>query len=454
MLTTTPLYLEVMPPHSIEAEESVLGSVMVDPLAIKKVSAIVKPSDFYLVKHQWLFDAMARLNKANQPIDAVTLRNELESAGKLAEFGGAAELTRLMCVVPTALHAEGYAQIVADHAVRRSLINVAGRIAKSAYDLESPVNDQAAKAFAELRTVNTYKSDAADIRTVSLGLLDKLDWWAEHPMRPGEVRGERTYLPALDGMIGGIERDDMIILAARPGVGKSALSGIVAHEKARHGERVLFFSLEMSQERIIKRMASRVARVPFDKAKRGQCNSDELSALYEAISAIAELPLIVRDQSGITTAQIDAIVSQLMPLNMVIIDNINIIGDPKDNGENRATQVGRISANLKNMARNYNVPVWCICHMNREIERRTDGVPTLADLKESGDIEQNADDVIFMFTDKADIKRKWDGTIDDKAGTTITFMPAKLRDGNTDAVAKMYFNKPIQDFAAIARDQK
>lgn len=439
--TVTPMYLEVMPPSNIEAEEALLGSVMIDPTAMRRILAIVKPSDFYLVRNQWMFDAMLRLHKAHMPIDAVTVRKELDAAGQLAEFGGPAQITYYMTVTPTAIHAEGYAQIVKDMAVRRGLISVASDIAKNAYDLEAEAQEQTAKAFAALRTVNTYNAQSADIGTVAGEVFDELSYWSEHPIGKNEVRGLKTYIPALDMMIGGIEPDDLIINAARPGVGKSAFAGIIAYEKAKRGERVLYFSLEMSQKRIIRRIASRLARVPYDKAKRGQCDSDELSRLMQAAGHIAELPLIVRDQSGITTAQIDAAISQLMPLDMVIIDNINIIGDPKEKGENRATQVGRISANLKNMARNYNVPVWCICHMNRDIERRADGVPTLADLKESGDIEQNADNVLFMYTAKEDIKQ------DEHDGAIITLLPAKLRDGNTDAAAKLYFNKPIQDFA-------
>lgn len=443
---------DFLPPSDEQAEECVIGSVLVDTDALKRVMAVVKPADFYTIKHRWVFEALLKLSQNNQPIDAVTLRRELESSGKLAEIGGPAQITYYMTVVPTAMHAGGYAKIVADMATRRSLIKAASDIATQAYDVETPVAEQTGRAYSLLRSINTYNSDAVDLRSASMTLLNKLEYWADNPLRPGDVRGERTYLAPLDGMIGGAERDDLIIIAARPGVGKSCLSGIVAYEKAKRNERVLFFSLEMSQERIIRRMASRLARVPFDRAKHGQCVGDELAALMRHVGDIAELPMIIRDQSGITTAQIDAIVSQSMPLDMIFIDNINIIGDPKEKGENRATQVGRISANLKNMARNYNVPVWCICHMNRQIEARSDGVPTLADLKESGDIEQNADEVIFMFTQKSDIKRKWDGTPDDKAGAVITFMPAKLRDGNTDAVAKMYFNKPIQDFAPIARD--
>jgi replicative DNA helicase len=437
--------IDVRPaPNSIEAEESLLGSILIEPDTIYKCRDLVQPIDFFIMRNRWIYEAMLDLCARSMPIDFVTLGRALEARAQLGEIGGTPALSRLMTIVPTAIHAYGYARMIVGASVRRGLLAAASEIAKMAYDESEDVEAQKARALYLLTEIRCGHDMARPVAEVASKLYDQIVEWSKTPLAPGHVRGMSTGFRAIDVMLGGLERRQLYILAGRPGMGKSAFAGQVAHNSAKQGRRVAFFSIEMSAQQILSRLVCADARVAWEAIKRGVVPEDKWEVLTDKISDVSNLPIVIDDSSRTTTARIESAVSKLGQVDLIVVDHLGLLGDAGMRGENETIRLGRMSWALKQIAKDYNVPVLCLCQLNRSVDSRENKRPMLSDLRQSGNIEENADAVLMIY-------REDYYTIETENKNTVEILPRKLRDGDVDGVAMLYFEKQYCHFAEIER---
>ncbi|MBN1887043.1 MAG: replicative DNA helicase [Thermoflexales bacterium] len=434
-----------LPPHSLEAEEAVLGSILIDPTALDQAGAhLSQPGDFYLVKHGWIWDTMHTLHKRRDPIDFLTVCEELDRRGQLADAGDQAYLSHLIGSVPTAIHAEGYARIVADTARRRRLIQAAGDIVQLAYAEDLDIDQVEADALRLLCTIQPGNGKMLTARHVAGEVLDMVSTWAENPLKPGQVRGLSTGFSAIDRTLGGMARDTLIILAGRPGMGKSALAFNIAENVARQGKHVAVFSLEMSRRKVVARLACGRARVNWLRVQQGLTDGQDLTRLMAAIGELGELPLAISDATDLTTAQVRAEVARLhakKPLSLVVLDHIGLLADQDDNEVRR---LGKITWALKRVAKDFGLPVLALAQLNRSVESRDNKRPKLGDLRESGKIEENADVVLMMYREKY---------YKPDAQDVVEIIARKNRDGETHANAHLRFVEEYARFYDVAEGE-
>lgn len=445
-MTTTPL-IDRMPPHSVEAEEAVLGSVLIDPEAIFRVSSFLKADDFYIVKNQWVWETCVRLHERREPIDFVTATRELAARGQLDEIGGPAYVSHLINVVPTAIHAEGYGRIVERTAVRRRLLNAASEIAKLAYE-ESDEIDQTVDAAEQALFSVSQRRAAREVVPISDAIrayFDRIEYLYEHR---GEPLGIPTGFLDLDKMLGGLQRSDLIIVAARPGVGKTSLLLNMALNAARRfHQRVAIFTLEMSNEQIVQRLVSSETGIDSQRLRLGDLQEDEWPLFVQATSALSETSIFVDDTPSIGALQLRTKARRLHAedgLDLIIVDYLQLMtGDTRS--ENRVQEISYLSRSLKALARELNVPVLVASQLSRAVEQRSDKRPVLSDLRESGSIEQDADIVMFIYRDDVydeDSERK----------NVAELIVAKHRNGPTGTV-ELYFQRNLTQFRnALKRD--
>ena len=395
-MTTTPL--DRLPPHSVESEEAVLGSILIDPEALDRVSFLAD-SDFYIIKHQWAWAASLALRDRRQPLDAVTLRRELETRGQLDEIGGPAYLTYLMTVVPTAIHAEGYATLVAQAANRRRLLAAASDIAQLAYDestADDQVNDRAEQVIFKARRTAGARAIKPLAQTV-VEYFNRIEYLYEHR---GEPLGVPTGLIDLDKMLGGLQKSDLIVVAARPGVGKTSLELNIALAAAhRFHQRTLVFSLEMSYEQVTERLVAQTSEINSQSLRFGQLTDADWPSLVQATSTLGEVPVWIDDTAGLSVGQVRAKARRFQAehgLDLIVIDYLQLMTSER-RSENRNQEISAISQGLKNLARELNVPVLVASQLSRAVEQRTDKRPMLSDLRDSGAIEQDSDVIIFIY---------------------------------------------------------
>lgn len=444
-MTTTPI--ERMPPHSIDAEEAVLGSILIDPEAIFRVSSFLKREDFYIVKNQWVWEACLALHERREPIDPVTLGRELEARGQLAEVGGLAYIQQLVNVVPTAIHAEGYGRIVERTALRRRLLAAASEIAQLAYDEAEEIDETIDAAEQALFGVSQRRisRDMRPIADVIRDYYDRIEYLYEHR---GEPLGIPTGFVDLDKLLGGLQRSDLIIVAARPGVGKTSLMLNMALSAARRfHQRVAIFSLEMSNEQIVQRLVSGETGIDSQRLRLGTLEEDEWPLFVQATSALSETQVFVDDTPSISALQLRTKARRLHAehgLDLIIIDYLQLMtGDNRS--ENRVQEISYLSRSLKGLARELSVPVLVASQLSRAVEQRSDKRPVLSDLRESGSIEQDADIVMFIYRD--DVYDE-----DSERRNVAELIVAKHRNGPTGTV-ELYFQKNLTQFRnALKRD--
>lgn len=389
-----------IPPQNVDAEMSLLGAVLIDEEVLADVSEHVKPKDFYDKRHGIIYDAVMRLFEKNKPVDLLTLTDELKRKGEIDEIGGSAYLTELTNYVPTAAHAESYAEIVAQKAVRRRLIKASGEISELGYDESTTTQELLQQAEAELFTVSdqSLKQDLVSLESI---LTDSFDRIEELHRNKGSLRGVRTGYRDLDNMTAGLQRSDLIILAARPAMGKTTLVTNLAYNVATIAKQpVLFFSLEMSKEQLVDRMLADASGVDSWNIRTGNLSDDDFSKLSEAMGEMAEAPIYIDDTPGVSVLEMRTKARRAaheQPLGLIIIDYLQLMqGSGRDNG-NRVQEVSEISRGLKLLARELDVPVIALSQLSRSVESRSPQIPQLADLRESGSIEQDADIVMFIY---------------------------------------------------------
>jgi replicative DNA helicase len=389
-----------IPPQNIDAEKSLLGAVLIDEETLADVSEHVSPKDFYDKRHAAIFDAMMRLFERHKPVDLLTLTDELKKKDDLDIVGGAAYLTELTNYVPTAAHAEAYAEMVAQKAVRRRLIKASGEISEMGFDEDTTTQELLEKAEAELFSVSdqSLKQDLVSIETI---LTDSFDRMEELHRNKGALRGVRTGWRDLDNMTAGLQRSDLIILAARPAMGKTTLVTNLAYNVATVAKQsVLFFSLEMSKEQLVDRMLADASGVDAWNIRTGNLSDDDFSKLSEAMGEMAEAPIYLDDTPGLTVLEMRTKARRAAhdaPLGLIIIDYLQLMQGSGRDSSNRVQEVSEISRGLKLIARELNVPVIALSQLSRSVENRSPQIPQLSDLRESGSIEQDADIVMFIY---------------------------------------------------------
>jgi len=433
-----------IPPQNIDAEKSLLGAVLIDEETLADITEHVTQKDFYEKRHGMIYDAMMRLYEKRKPVDLLTLTDELKRKKELDEVGGSAYLTELTNYVPTSAHAASYAEIVAQKAVRRRLIRASAEISEFGYDEESSTQELLQQAEQELFAVSdqSLKQDLVSIETI---LTDSFDRMEELHRNKGQLRGVRTGYRDLDNMTAGLQRSDLIILAARPAMGKTTLVTNLAYNVATIAKQsVLFFSLEMSKEQLVDRMLADASGVDAWNIRTGNLSEDDFSKLSDAMGEMAEAPIYIDDTPGVTVLEMRTKARRAAheaPLGLIIIDYLQLMqGSGRDKG-NRVQEVSEISRGLKLLARELNVPVIALSQLSRSVESRTPQIPQLSDLRESGSIEQDADIVMFIY------REAYYNPDTDRENITDLII-AKHRNGPTGKV-ELYFHPERLRFMSL-----
>lgn len=401
-----------LPPQNIEAEQSLLGALLIDKDAIIRVAESLNPVHFYRTEqHGRIFEAILELFEKREPIDLVTITEKLKKKDSLDMVGGSAYLTTLVNTVPTSAHIEHYAKIIKEHAIRRSLIAQATRLIESAYDESLPVEailETAEQGIFAISQQSIKRDFVAlkDLLTVSFDRLDELQ------KSSGKLRGVPTGFRDLDSKTAGFQESNLIIFAARPGQGKTSFVLNVAEFVAvKSGLPVGIFSLEMSQEELVDRIIVSKAEIDAWKLKTGKLDDADFDRISHAYGELAEAPLFIDDTPGATMAEIRTKARRLQVehgLKLLIVDYLQLIHGR--NLENRVQEVSEISQGLKNLARELKIPVVAVSQLSRAVESRGTRRPQLADLRESGAIEQDADVVMFIY--REDPENMQDVTLD------------------------------------------
>lgn len=401
-----------IPPQNIDAEQSLLGSLLIDKDAIVRVSEILKPQSFYRSEqHSPIYEAVLDLFEKREPIDLVTVTEELKRKGVYEKIGGSAYLTNLVNIVPTSAHIEHYAKIVKAHAIRRSLIYQATRLIESAYDEENEVEELLENAEAGIFSLS-QQHISRDFIPIKDALTESFDRLDELQKSSGKLRGVPTGFRDLDNKLAGMQDSNLLILASRPGQGKTSMAlNIAQYVAVVAGLPVGVFSLEMSQEELVDRLLVGQADIDAWKLKTGRLDEKDFDRLSLAMGELAEAPLFIDDTPGATISEMRTKARRLQVehgLKLLIVDYLQLIRGR--NLENRVQEVSEISQNLKNLARELKIPVLAISQLSRAVEQRGTRKPQLADLRESGAIEQDADVVMFLW--REDLERPEQVTLD------------------------------------------
>ncbi len=394
-----------VPPHDLELEQTVLGAILIDPDAIIKVTDYLNAESFYQPSHQVIFEAMRQLYDRREPIDVLTLTNELKKQKKITDAGGASGIAKLADYVSTAANVESYAKLIADYAVKRRLIGIAGELSEQAFD-ESK-NAQDLMDLAEKRVFNvTSQQRAKSFVPIKDTLVESFERLDELQRNGGEIRGVSTGFADLDRVLAGFQQSNLVILAARPGMGKTAFSlNITQHVVVNAKKKVGFFSLEMSKEELVDRLLVSQADIDAWKLKTGRLDQQDFLKLSDAMGILAEAELFIDDTPGMSIFEMRTKARRLMAehkIDMLVVDYLQLAhGETKDN---RVQEVAEISQGLKNIARELKIPVIALSQLSRAIESRGEKSPQLSDLRESGSIEQDADVVMFLYRKDDDIR--------------------------------------------------
>ncbi|MCL4458313.1 MAG: replicative DNA helicase [Chloroflexi bacterium] len=388
-------------PHNIEAEEAVLGSLLIDSDAIAKVAPFLRPEDFYRERNAVIYALQLELYDRHEPADFVTLCDELERRGKLEEVGGASYLTSLINAVPTAVHCEHYGRIVERCAIMRRLISAAGQIAGIGYEEPSDADSALDRAEQILFGISQRRlsQEFVPLHVALKEYFDQIDFLHQHK---GEIVGVPTGFHDLDLLLGGLHGSDLIILAGRPSVGKTGLALSIARNAAvKYHIPVAVFSLEMSMEQLVQRLLCSEANVDSQRLRTGYIDEFEWHRISQAFGVLSEAPIFIDDTASISSLELRTKARRLRAehnVQLIIVDYLQLM---QGRGlENRVQEVSEISRSLKGLARELDMPIIALSQLSRAIESRQDHRPLLSDLRESGAIEQDADLVIFVHREE------------------------------------------------------
>ena len=434
-----------IPPQNVDAEKSLLGAILISEDSLPDVTEIVKPVDFYEKSHQLIFGAMWTLYERHKPVDLLTVKTELTRIKELAKAGGAAYLSELSNYVPTAAHAKAYAELVARAAARRRLISAAADITEKAYDEELETTEllgEAEKSLFEVSDQN-LKNELVSISDLLSETFDRLE---ELHKNKGAIAGMKSGYSDFDRITAGFHRSDLVVLAARPAMGKTALALNFAHNVATiNNKAVLVFSLEMGKEQLINRMLADASGIDSFKLETGNFSGDDFAQISEAMAELSEAPIFIDDTPGMTVMEMRTKARRAAhdyDLGLIIVDYLQLMsGSSRRSMENRVQEVSEISRGLKLIARELNVPVVALSQLSRSVESRQPQIPMLSDLRDSGSIEQDADLVMFMY------REDYYNPETDRQNITDLIL-AKHRRGATGQV-ELYFDKARVRFMSL-----
>lgn len=435
-----------VPPQNLDAETSLLGAILIDSDAIVKIADLISADDFYDQKNGHIYDAIKQLYEKHSPIDVLTVTDQLRSSGNLDAVGGAAYLTELTNYVPTAAHVEQYASLVSQKALRRRLIKASQDITTLGFDEAKSLQELIEEAEAKLFDVSQkhVKQDIVSLETILSESFDRLD---ELHKDKGKIRGVPTGFKDLDGILAGLQRSDLFILAARPSMGKTALALNLAHNVAtKAGEPVLLFSLEMSKEQLVDRMLAMESGVDAWALRTGNLSDQDFERIGQAMGTLSEAQIYIDDTPGITVSDLRTKARREMhqhPLGLIIVDYLQLMsGGSRFSGDgNRVQEISEISRGLKGIARELNVPLIALSQLSRSVESRSPQIPQLSDLRESGSIEQDADVVAFIYREDYYNKESERQNITD-------ILIKKHRNGPIGGV-ELFFEKEKQRFRSL-----
>ncbi|HFC12288.1 MAG TPA: replicative DNA helicase [Anaerolineae bacterium] len=440
--------IDRLPPHSIEAEEAVLGSLLIDPDAIFEVSTFLKPESFYREQNRFIYEAIVELYDKREPLDFITLSELLKQKEQMALIGGETYLIDLLNAVPTSVNAQAYAHIVENAATRRNMIRAASKIANLAYDEDEDVEIVLDKAEAALFGISEDRTtkDLTPVKHIAREFLERFEKLRDQPQ---DIVGIPTGFTDLDRLLGGLNKSDLIIIASRPAMGKTSLALSMALTATRkHGKRVAIFNLEMSAEQLLMRMISAETRIDSQRLRSGKIYEGELPIFYEVLGRLSETRLYIDDTPGMTPRQMRTKCRRLASergIDMVIIDYLQLMtADGSKN--NRVMEISEISRNLKLLARELDVPLVALAQLSRSVESRQDKRPMLSDLRDSGSIEQDADIVSFIYRDEY-----YNPETTERPGIAELII-AKHRNGPTGTV-DLYFQEEYATFRNLQRQE-
>ena len=440
--------IDRLPPHSLEAEQSVLGAILIDRETIIEIAEFLQPQDFYRQAHGSIYRAMLELFERREPVDLVTVAESLERSEDLEQVGGRAYLSQLSNQTPTAVHAVQYARIVERKAVLRNLIGAAGKIAGIGYEDPAEIQEAIDRAESELFNVSNRRITAgfSQLRDLLHSAYDRLDYLHAHK---GELSGVSTGFMDLDQLTTGFQKSDLIVVAARPSVGKTSFAlNIAEHAAVREKKTVGVFSLEMSKEQLVLRLLSSVANIDSKRLRSGFLEELDFTRIAPAMNDLSEAALYIDDTPNITSMELRTKARRLQAesgLDLVIVDYLQLMQAATSTRDaNRVQEVSEISRGLKALARELSVPVIALSQLSRQPEMRESKEPRLSDLRESGAIEQDADLVVFLWREKE--RSGEDGDVD---GEVINCKLAKHRNGPTGDI-QLWFRKSQTRFQSYA----
>ncbi|WP_099360718.1 replicative DNA helicase [Fredinandcohnia onubensis] len=440
------IFADRIPPQNIEAEQAVLGAIFLEPSSLTLASEVLIPEDFYRTAHQKIFDAMLGLSDKGEPVDLVTVTSELADAKILDEIGGVSYLSELAGSVPTAGNIEYYAKIIEEKSILRRLIRTATTIATDGYSREDEVDALLGEAEKNIMEVANRKNAGAfqNIKDVLVQTYDNIETLHN---RVGDITGIPTGFTELDKMTAGFQRNDLIIVAARPSVGKTAFALNIAQNVAtKTDENVAIFSLEMGAEQLVMRMLCAEGNINAQNLRTGSLTPEDWSKLTMAMGSLSNSGIYIDDTPGIRVNDIRSKCRRLKQesgLGMILIDYLQLIQGNGRSGENRQQEVSEISRSLKALARELKVPVIALSQLSRGVEQRQDKRPMMSDIRESGSIEQDADIVAFLYRDDYYDKESENKNI-------IEIIIAKQRNGPVGTVS-LAFVKEYNKFVNLER---
>ena len=439
-----------IPPHSLEGEFSVLGGLLLDNSAWDRVADLLTDSDFYRFEHRLIYAAVGQLINATRPADVITVFEALQNQGKAEEAGGLAYLNALAQYVPSAANIRRYAEIVRERSILRKLVSASDEIATNAFNPKGKavamiLDEAEQKIFNIGEEGSRMKQGFQGMDSLVVQLLDRVQEMAENP---NDITGVPTGFYDLDRMTSGFQAGDLVILAARPSMGKTALAiNIAEHVALNEGLPVAVFSMEMGASQLAVRIVGSIGRIDQSHLRTGKLSDDEWPRLTETIEKLRNISLHIDETPGLTVSELRAnarrLARQCGKLGMIVVDYLQLMGVSSNmNDENRATAVGEISRGLKMLAKELKCPVIALSQLSRGVESRTDKRPMMSDLRESGAIEQDADVIMFIYRD--DYYNK-----DSKEPGVAEVIISKQRNGPTGTV-KLAFLKPITKFESLA----
>ena len=440
-----------IPPHSIEAESSVLGGLLLDNGAWDGVSDLLNERDFYRYEHRMVFGAIGTLVNASRPADVITVFEHLQSLGKAEEIGGLSYLNSLAQYVPSASNIRRYAEIVRERSILRKLVSASDEISTNAFNPKgrpvATILDEAEQKIFNIgeegaRTKQGFQA----MDSLVVALLDRVQEMADNP---NDVTGVPTGFYDLDRMTAGFQAGDLVVLAARPSMGKTALAiNIAEHVALNEGLPVAVFSMEMGAAQLAVRIVGSIGRIDQGHLRTGKLTDEEWPRLTEAIEKLRTISLHIDETAGLTSSELRANARRLSrqcgKLGLIVVDYLQLMSGSGGDGENRATELGEISRGLKMLAKELQCPVIALSQLNRSVETRPDKRPMMSDLRESGAIEQDADIIMFIYRDEYYTKDAC------KEPGVAEIIIAKQRNGPT-GVVKLAFLNTITKFESLAR---